>query len=190
MIRLLHSLFGRRYGAWMGTYSGGQFWPLDPRVEEVHLADIAHPLAMTCRYGGHVRWFYSVAEHSVLVSLYVPPEYAKEALLHDASEAYVGDLIRPLKHQRRMRAFRRAEAHIYPVVMAAFAVQSTPESRAAISEIDDRIIVDETQALMRSPEKYADRYPVGRALGATIRALDPLAAKSLFISRYLELFGI
>jgi uncharacterized protein len=177
-----------RKGAWMGTWSGARFWPLDPHPRDFHLGDIAHHLSMTCRYGGAVQRFYSVAEHSVLVSLFVAPEYAKEALLHDASEAYVGDLIRPLKHQPELKAFRDAEDRIYPMVMAAFNVTSTPESRAAISEVDNRIVVDETQALMRSPEKYAD--PVGRALGATIRALDPQAAKSLFLSRYLELFGV
>lgn len=179
-----------RKGAWMGTFTGERFWPLDPKPWDFHLGDIAHHLSMTCRYGGAVQRFYSVAEHSVLVSLFVAPEYAKEALLHDASEAYVGDLIRPLKHQPELKAFRDAEDRIYPMVMTAFKVESTPESRAAISEVDDRIIVDETQALMRCPEKYADRYPVGRALGATIRALDPQAAKALFLSRYLELFGV
>lgn len=179
-----------RKGAWMGTYMGERFWPLDPHPWDFHLGDIAHHLSMTCRYGGAVQRFYSVAEHSVLVSLFVPPEYAKEALLHDASEAYVGDLIRPLKHQPEMKAFREAEDRIYPMVMEAFGVVSTEESRKVISFVDDQIIADEVRALMRCPEKYFERYPAGIALGCTIRALDPLAAKSLFISRYLELFGV
>src|SRR4029077_4249720 len=53
---------------WMQTYSGRKFYPLHPRAEDVELADVAHGLAMTCRYGGHSRLFYSVAEHCVLVS--------------------------------------------------------------------------------------------------------------------------
>lgn len=178
-----------RRGAWMGTSSGGKFWPLDPRVEDFNIGDIAHHLSMICRYGGAVQSFYSVAEHSILVSHYVPPEYAKEALLHDASEAYVGDLIRPLKHQPEMAAFREAEDRIYPLVMEAFGVVSTEESRKVISFVDDQIIADEVRALMRCPEKYFERYPVGIALGCTIRALDPWGAKLLFHCRYLELFG-
>jgi hypothetical protein len=79
------------------TYSGLPFWPLDPRTEDVRLEDIAHSLSNQCRFNGHCKQFYSVAQHSVLASFYVPEEYAVEALLHDAAEAYVGDMIRPLK---------------------------------------------------------------------------------------------
>ena len=65
-----------RKGDWMQTYTGRQFWPIDPRANEVHIEDIAHALSMMCRYNGHCRTFYSVAEHSVLVSQHVPPEHA------------------------------------------------------------------------------------------------------------------
>ena len=58
-----------RGGDWMQTYSGFQFWPLDPRPEEIHVIDIAHSLANQCRYAGHCREFYSVAQHSVLLKL-------------------------------------------------------------------------------------------------------------------------
>ncbi|MFN9113590.1 MAG: phosphohydrolase, partial [Bacteroidota bacterium] len=70
---------------WIQTFSGIAFWPLDPKPEHVRIADIAHALSMKCRYNGHTRKFYSVAEHSVLVSRHVPEEDALWALLHDAS---------------------------------------------------------------------------------------------------------
>ena len=76
-----------RIGDWIQTYTGRQFWPLDPRVDEIHIEDIAHSLSMRCCYGGHLTDFYSVAEHSVLVSLHVPQEFALWGLLHDAAEA-------------------------------------------------------------------------------------------------------
>ena len=60
-----------RVGDWIQVYTGGQFWPLDPRPEEIHIEDIAHALALTCRFTGHCREFYSVAQHSLLVSYYV-----------------------------------------------------------------------------------------------------------------------
>ena len=86
-----------RVGDWIQTFSGGCFWPLDPRSSEVDIHDIAQSLAMTPRYRGHTVRFYSVAEHSVLVSRAVPPEYALWGLLHDAAEAYTADIPSPLK---------------------------------------------------------------------------------------------
>lgn len=63
-----------RIGDWMQTASGRMFWPVDPRPEDVEINDIAHALSLTCRYCGHVREFYSVAQHSVLVSDAAPAE--------------------------------------------------------------------------------------------------------------------
>src|SRR5690348_5556551 len=84
--------------AWIETYSGNRFHILDPRQDEINIVDIAHALSMMCRFTGHVRKFYSVAEHSVHVSRLVPAEDAFWGLVHDASESYIQDLNRPLKH--------------------------------------------------------------------------------------------
>ena len=71
---------------------------LDPKPESINLADIAEGLSKACRYSGQVpNKFYSVAEHSVLCSYYVPDDYALMALMHDAAEAYTGDFSSPLK---------------------------------------------------------------------------------------------
>jgi uncharacterized protein len=86
-----------RTGDWIQTYTGKQFWPLSPLPEDIVIEDIAHALSMQCRFGGHVRTFYSVAQHSVHVSLLVEPQYALWGLLHDAAEAYLVDLPRPIK---------------------------------------------------------------------------------------------
>jgi hypothetical protein len=84
--------------AWIQTNSGGVFHILDPREGEIKITDIGHSLAMQCRFTGHVRRFYSIAEHSVLGSYLVPEGDALWFLLHDASEAYIADINRPLKH--------------------------------------------------------------------------------------------
>ena len=78
-----------RRGGWIQTYTGRQFWPLDPRIEDIDIHDIAHALSHQCRYSGHCLRFYSVAEHSVLLSHHVAGEHMLWALLHDAWEAYL-----------------------------------------------------------------------------------------------------
>ena len=96
----------------IGTFSGLRFWPLDPNPEKILIADIAHALAHQCRFGGHASKFYSVAEHSVHVSKLCLPEHALWGLLHDASEAYLVDLPRPLKLLPEFAPYREAERRL------------------------------------------------------------------------------
>lgn len=84
-------------GHWITTFTGKRFHYLDPSPDEINIKDIAHALALTCRFGGHVSEFYSVAEHSVRVAHQVPLELCLSALLHDAHEAYLHDVPRPIK---------------------------------------------------------------------------------------------
>lgn len=83
------------------TFSGRRVDLLEPAAAMIEPADIAHSLSMQCRFNGHTRHFYSVAQHCVLVADLVPAEHQLAALLHDATEAYVGDLVRPLKEGMR-----------------------------------------------------------------------------------------
>lgn len=86
-----------RIGNYQYTGNGRIFFSCDPRADEVFIDDIALHLSRIPRFGGANINFLSVAEHSWLCSYAVPEEVALEALLHDAAEAYIGDLIRPLK---------------------------------------------------------------------------------------------
>ena len=86
---------GRR-GDWIQTYRG-RFWVLDPRPEDVNIEDLAHHLANICRFSGACNVFYSVAQHSVLVSNLVRTSQELAGLFHDAAEAYIGDINTPLK---------------------------------------------------------------------------------------------
>lgn len=178
-------LRGRRYGDWIQSFTGRQLWVEDPRPEDVCIVDAAHHLSLCCRYAGAVRQHYSVAEHSVIVSLYVPPEFAREGLLHDLPEYALGDVTRPLKRAHGMRGYRKLERLWTDVVAERFALRWTPGATRAVKDIDDRILFDERPALLCDGEEWRwHREP----LGATIAALPPPQAEQVFLARFAELF--
>lgn len=102
------------------TFTGKKFWPLDPNPEGLCIEDIAHALSNNCRWTGHCKDFYSVAQHSVIASENVPPEMALTALMHDASEAYLSDLSRPVKHSPELEGYRKAERRLEIVIAKKF----------------------------------------------------------------------
>lgn len=170
-----------RKGNWMQTYTGRKFWPLDPRPEEVYIQDIAHSLSHQCRYAGHCMWFYSVAEHCVLLSQNVAPEHALWALLHDASEAYLVDIPRPVKPY--LSEYREIEAKVMAAVCHKFNLSVVMPDE--VNEVDGRILNDECQQNMSiPPEKWAD---TGKPLGVELQFWMPTDAKRQFLDRFLEL---
>lgn len=171
-------------GPWIQTYTGKKFFPLNPRPEEVCIEDIAHALSMSCRYTGHTTEFYSVAEHSILASHFVPPALALEGLLHDAAEAYIGDMASPLKSV--MPSFRVLEDGILAVVGERFGARflrgKLPDE---VKQIDYRLLADEQANLM--PEADVEGwFPSGKPepLGAVIDCHAPSLAKRIFLLRY------
>lgn len=185
-----HQVTDGRHGTWMQTFTGRKFYPLDPRADEIVLEDIAHGLAMTCRYGGQCQRFYSVAEHAFLVSHLVPEPFALHGLLHDSAEAYIGDMIRPLKHQPEMGDFRQAEEMIEDAVAIAFGLDWTPEAVDSVKEFDDRILVDEITTLMADPAIYLEgKLANVKPAGAFIGGWSPDSAEWHFLRRFYELTG-
>lgn len=192
---------GWHRGDWMQTYTGGRFYPLSPRAEDINPFDITHALSMLCRYNGHVDRFYSVAEHCVLMSQVMPtPELALEALLHDGSEAYLGDMIRPLKHTEEMEPYKVAEAEVeyqiavrFGLPLRGLAPTGSPHARsytmpAVVKDADTRILLTERTALM-SNYKPSDRWLMDgmEPLDVAIQAWEPAEAKSRYLHRLAEL---
>jgi len=171
-----------RVGEWMLTYTGRQYWPADPRPEDVCLDDIVHALSMLCRYTGHVSKFYSVAEHSVLVSHLVPPHLAFQALMHDAEEAYINDVSRPLKQS--LPDFCRIAELNRKAIAQKFGLPE--EEHPLVKDADWRILPNEYYALM--PMYNRPNYgPI--IAGITVRALVPDDAEHLFRERFTQLGG-
>jgi hypothetical protein len=126
-----------RIGDWIQTRTGVKFHLLDTRPEDFSIEDIAHALANQCRFTGHTRKFYSVAEHSVRVATLVASKYPNStyfaggklrgprdlvyaALMHDASEAYITDVARPFKQLPEFAFYREAEESLMQAISAAF----------------------------------------------------------------------
>lgn len=134
-----------RIGDWMHTQHAGAFWPLDPRVEEICIEDVARALSHQCRFGGHVSHFYSIAQHAVHVSDLCDPADALWGLLHDASEAYVGDVIRPLKRQPAFAGYLEIEARLMRVICQRFGLPETMP--ASVARADEILLATEARDL-------------------------------------------
>lgn len=110
-----------RVGGWFQINSGVHFYPMDPRPEDILIEDIAHALSRICRFGGHVRdGIYSVASHSMLVADLLPDGKKLAGLLHDATEAYLGDIVSPLK--RSLPDYRDVEDRLAAIIADKFGV--------------------------------------------------------------------
>lgn len=176
---------GSRRGDWMQTFTGRQFWPLDPRPEEICIEDIAHSLAMQCRYAGHSIRFYSVAEHCVHIArraLSTGNGNALWGLLHDASEAYLIDVPRPLKPF--LPGYKAIEAQVQMNVCIAFGLPiEMPEE---IRQLDGDILRDESFQNMTTPPVAWD-FPTHRSLGISLNYWSPELAEMHFLDTFKAL---
>jgi len=166
---------------WLQTYSGGIVHPLDPKEDEIRLQDIAAALSKLCRFGGHCAKFYSVAEHCVLMSQIVIPKMKLATLMHDASEAYLVDVPRPLKPW--LVGYTEIENRLMAVIAKKFGFDWP--LHPGIKEIDTAILTDERAQNMASmnaePLLWGNTKP---ALGIALQFWDPDRAQYEFCLAY------
>lgn len=163
---------------WIQTYTGRKFHPLAPRADEIDVRDIAHALSLNCRFNGHCRVFYSVAEHSVRVSRLLDGELAMWGLLHDAAEAYLTDLPRPVKCQ--MPLFDEVETRLLEIIAAHFGLRCPMP--AEVKHADDVLLATEARDVMGpAPEPWSFG---GTPLRETIKPMSPAEAERAFLERF------
>lgn len=171
------------YG-WIQTASGRKVFPLSLRPADVYLADIAHSLSNQCRFTGHTKWHYSVAQHSILVSLHCDPAVAMWGLLHDASEAYLSDIPRPLKALPGFGdVYLAAERVAMDAVCDHFGLShGMPASvehadREALATEKRDVMGPEPEAWMPMPDPWRER----------IKRWSPARAEREFLGRYFDI---
>lgn len=176
---------------WIQTFTCNKYWPLEPRAEDVRLEDIAHALSMMCRFAGHCRRFYSVAEHCVHVSEILEPKSPQVALwglFHDASEAYLVDIPRPVKIAKDFSFYRGAESANMMAICERFGLD--PVEPPAVKIADNIMLATEAKALFEHavdgwtdilPAPIIMEYPLG---------WSPELAKKNFLKRYEQLMSL
>lgn len=171
--------------AWIQTYSGRRFNPTNPVPDAIVIQDIAHPLSNQCRFSGHCKKFYSVAQHCVLASYICNFEDALWALLHDATEAYLVDVPRPLKQSGLFGAYIEFEAKMTAAICERFGLN--PVEPVSVKRADKIMLSTEARDLM-GPLRV-DWGPIGDALPFTIEPWSPKEAEERFLKRFFELNG-
>ncbi len=171
-----------RSNAWITTYTGKQLHFLGPDAEEIDIVDIAHGLALSCRWGKQCQRFLSVAEHSWHASKLVPPELALEGLMHDACEAYLTDVPSPIKAY--LRRYKEIEAIIQEAICKKFGVPTV--ENPLVKHADECLKRAESRLNMNGP--LNDTGVAGHDLpDLELEYWCPETAEVMFLQRFEEL---
>ncbi|MFZ4538959.1 hypothetical protein [Propionivibrio sp.] len=169
------------HSLYVSTFTGKQFYPLAPTPDQIDIEDIAHGLAYQCRFNGQTRHFYSVAQHSLIVADLVPPPLRLAALLHDAAEAYMGDMVKPLK--QLFPLFSEIEGKVMSAIGLRYAIGSFDDP--AIKRADLIALAMEKRDLMPNSSEPWESLRGIVASPMRIAPMSPQEAKAAFLSAFL-----
>jgi hypothetical protein len=178
--------------AFIETFTGQRFQPLSRKPQPIVIEDIARALSNQCRFFGHVKEFYSVAQHSVFCAAWVschggtPMEQAW-ALLHDGSEAYIGDLVTPLKASAYGRAYLKAEKRIQRQVCRTFGLPT--KMPAIVKKADAVLLATEVRALKFNNPIHWDRLTEAPWEELLFVPMVPNEAEQAFLNVFKGLTG-
>ena len=173
----------KTYHDWIMTYTGRKIDPLNPDENNIDIIDIAHALSLKCRFSGHCKEFYSVAQHSVLVSeMSIHP---LEGLMHDASEAYLPDVVRPLK--QNLNGFKEIEDSLLEVIFKKYnLIFPIPKE---VKNVDSRLCLTEGRDLMPDISEW-ELLTICNPYEVHVSGWSPEVAKHLFLSRFRYLVNL
>lgn len=172
------------------TAAGRKFHLLKPHTTPIAIEEIAHALSQICRFTGHTRTLYSVAQHAVLVSYVVPDRFALHGLMHENAEAVLGDVSSPLK--QLLPAYKPLEINVEHAMAQSLGLPDLlwdDEARAEVKHADRVLLVTEKRDLMPPDVGPDSDWPDIDPLPWTIEPLWPFMAKALFLRRYQQLTG-
>lgn len=197
-------------GSWIQTFTGRRIDPLNPRAEDIDPRDIAHALAMQCRFTGHTRFHYSVAQHTVLMVRCLTRQWpharpyahawdlingvdakliviARCIALHDAAEAYLADVARPVKRSEPMAGYRQIEQHLERVITMRFLLDWTPEIAERVKDLDGRMLIREARSLVAGDLNDWDLTKFGRPADVDIVPWSPADAEYALLNVFSRL---
>ncbi len=168
------------------TYSGAKFDFVDPDPESIRLQDIAHALSMISRFGGHLAKFYSVADHSLNVLHHLECNGANRptllaGLMHDAAEAYIGDIVSPFK--KMLPNACAVEERIAAMIRVRYGIVDKHVDFAAVKRADEAILVAEAKALFNFPPlgNWPDNFQAEPVIAPLHVSREPREAEVLFL---------
>lgn len=165
------------------TINGTYFDFTDPHKHDYPIEEIAHALSNLCRFTGHITSFYSVAQHSILVSRLLPDHLRLAGLLHDAAEAYLGDVSSPLK--ALIPAYKILEHEVEWAIDSKYGTRLDPRDKGLIKLADTRLLVTERRDLLPASDHRAwDIFSHIEPLVNTITPMPPHKARAVFLKEY------
>jgi len=172
--------------AWIQTFTGKRINVFDPYRGDITITDIAHALSNICRFTGHCQQFYSVAEHSYHVSMFVPRSMAMKGLMHDAAEAYLCDVPRPIKPH--LKNYAEIEDRLLTEIFRRFGLSlNMPDE---VKDYDKKLCITEGYYMMSSIDGWELAKDFKPIVNFDFKYWTPEKAESMFLNRFIRLSGL